>query len=169
MNGTNARAGKHREDGFGHHGHIDDDSIAGVDAEVNEHAGRPLDLVLEIGIGVCLLFTRCRTVVDQRVLVGAPALDVTVDSVVAGVEAPALVPAIERRIARIEHLFCGLIPVDPRSSFAPEFLRVFEGRSAPVGQRPGHRILISGAEGVFDPKFNTFSESLSGLEALKRA
>ena len=91
------RAGEHRHDGLGDHRHVDDDAVAVVDAEVAQRAGEPGDLVAQLAVGEDLHGVRDRAVVDQRGLVRAPAVGVTVERVVARVELTAGEPAVERR------------------------------------------------------------------------
>ena len=71
---------------------------------------------------------------DQRHLVGAPAGDMAVERVVAGVDHGAGEPAAVKAHRRIKYLFRGLDPVDFARRFAPEPLG--------IRQRPGVDLVI---------------------------
>ena len=52
VHGTEPGAGEHRYGGLGHHGHVDDDPVARLDAEGSQGPGEPGHLVGELGVGV---------------------------------------------------------------------------------------------------------------------
>ena len=58
VHGPEPRAGQHRDDGLGHHRHVDDDAVALVDAEPPQHAGEPRGLVEQFAVGVDALACR---------------------------------------------------------------------------------------------------------------
>ena len=92
-----ARAREHRDHRLGHHRHVDDHAVALLDALGRERAGEARDLVAQLAVGERRPRARDGRVVDQRELVGATALDVPVERVVAGVQPAAGEPAVERR------------------------------------------------------------------------
>ena len=51
MHRADPRAGQHRDHGFRHHRHIEDDAVALGDAEILHHGGQRLHLVQHLGIG----------------------------------------------------------------------------------------------------------------------
>ena len=98
------RARQHRDHRFGHHRHVDDDAIALADAQTPQRAGEACRLVEQFAVGVDALGPGHRGVVDQRGLLGAAALDVTVQRVGAGVQFAVGEPPVERRIGVVEDL-----------------------------------------------------------------
>ena len=100
------RAGQHRDHGFRHHRHIEDDAVALDDAEILHDGGKRLHLMQHLGIGQPGDdAARQRRIVDQRQLVGAAARDMAVERVVAGVDHGAGEPAAVQSHRRIEDLF----------------------------------------------------------------
>jgi hypothetical protein len=86
MHRADPRAGQHRDHGFRHHRHIEDDAVALGDAEIGHHGGERLHLVQQLRIGEFGDAAGQRRIVDQRHLIGAAAGDMTVERVVAGVD-----------------------------------------------------------------------------------
>jgi hypothetical protein len=119
-------AGEHRHHRFRNHRHVDDDPVTLAHALRRDHAGDRRHAIAQLAIGEALLRAGDRRIVDQRRLLGAAAIDVAVERVVAGIELAALEPAVERRIGRIEHLVPALRPVDRLGLLGPESLRVFQ-------------------------------------------
>jgi hypothetical protein len=105
-------AGEHRDHGLGNHRHVDDDAVAALDALRRERAGEARHLVAQLAVGVHRLGVRHRRVVDQRELVAAAAFDVTVERVVAAVQASAYEPTVEGRRGVVEHPRPRRVPVD---------------------------------------------------------
>ena len=86
MHRADPRAGQHRDHGFRHHRHIEDDAVALGDAEILHHGGERLHLLQHLRIGEFRDGVGERRIVDQRHLVGAAARDMAVERVVAGVD-----------------------------------------------------------------------------------
>ena len=102
VHGAQPRTRQHRDDGLGNHRHVDHDAVALADAEPAQRAGEPRCLVEEFAVGVGALRAGHRRVVDQRKLVAAPALDMAVQRVGAGVQLGVGEPAVERRVRVVE-------------------------------------------------------------------
>ena len=120
------RAGQHRHHRLGDHRHVDDHPVALADARRGDGAGELRHLVAQLAVGEALLCAGDRRIVDQCGLVGAPAFDVAVERVVAGVEFGAGEPTVKRRVGCVEHLVPTLRPVDRRGLLGPESLGIAE-------------------------------------------
>ena len=81
MHRPEPRAGEHRDNRLGDHGHVDDDPVAPAHAQPGEHAGEARDLVAQIGIGVPAPGIGDGAVVDEGRLIAAAVLDVEVERV----------------------------------------------------------------------------------------
>ncbi len=134
------RAGQHRDHGFRHHRHIEDDAVALGDAEILHDRGERLHLVQHLGIGEFADAARKRRIVDQRQLIGASAGDVTIERVVAGVDHGAGEPAAVESERGIEDFLRRLDPVDVARRLAP--------KAFGIPQRAGIDLVISA--GVLD-------------------
>ena len=86
MHRADPRAGQHREHGFRHHRHIEDDAVALGDAKILHDGRERLHLLQHLGIGEFGDGVGQRRIVDQRHLIGAAACDMAVERVVAGVD-----------------------------------------------------------------------------------
>ena len=126
MHRAQPRAGQHRHHRFGDHRHVDDDAVALADALRRDRAGELRHVIAQLAIGEALLRAGDRRIVDQRRLLGAAALDVAVERVVAGIELAAGEPAIERRLGASSTLSQRLRPVDRLGLLGPESLGVAE-------------------------------------------
>ena len=136
MDRPDARARQHRDDRFRDHRHVDDHPVAALDSLRDQDAREPRDEIAQLEIREGSRRLGDRRVVDQRELVGAASLDVPVERVVTGVQAPAAEPAIERRPGVVEHPRPGLDPVDRLGRLGPELLSIFE-RAAIDLVKPG--------------------------------
>ena len=134
-----AGAGKHGNDRFRYHRHVDQHGIALSDAERLETAGAPGNAVTKFGVGEALDPTGDRAVVDQRLLVAASAIRVAVKRVVTSVEFGSLEPAVEGRIGGIENLVPLPVPVDPRRRLGPKARRVLHRPAVGFLKSSGHR------------------------------
>ena len=123
MDGAEPRAGQHAEHRFRHHRHIEDDAVAFGDAEVAQHGAEQLHFRQQAAVGEGLLGVGDGGIVDQRRLLAAPAFDVAVERVVAGVAGGAGEPAAVDAGVRVEDLLGLLVPVDLRRGLGPEHLR----------------------------------------------
>ncbi len=124
MHRADARAGQHRDHGFRHHRHIEDDAVALDDAEIGHDRGERLHLLQHLGIGQFGDAACERGIVDQRHLIGASARDMAIERVVAGVDHAAGKPAAVNPLGRIEDLFGRLDPVDLARDLAPKALGI---------------------------------------------
>ncbi len=127
VHGAEPRAREHRDHGLRNHGHVDDDAIAPADSLGGQHTGKSRHLVEKLPVGERLDSVGDGAVVDERRLIAAAVVHVHVEGVVAGVELGAGEPAVERLVARIEHLVPGLVPVHVPGGLRPECLAVFDG------------------------------------------
>ena len=116
-------ARKHRDHRLGNHRHVDDHPVAALDSLLEQRPANRATCVAQLPVGERRSRLRDRRVVDQRKLVCPTTLDVSVKSVVAGVQAAAGEPAIERRPRIVEHQLPRLDPVDRRCGLGPELLR----------------------------------------------
>ena len=130
MDRSDARARKHRHDRFRNHRHVDDHAVAVLDSLLEQRTRKSRNLVAQLAISEGLRRASDGGVVDERNLVGTPALDVSIKSVVAGVQAAAAEPAIHRCLRVVEHQLPGFHPIDCRSSLGPELFPLLEG--API-------------------------------------
>ncbi len=126
MDGPNPRAGQHRHRRLRHHWHIDEDPVALLDAARRQRPGEAGHDIGKFPIGEAFDLPRHRAVVNQRRLIAPPVFNVTVQTVVAGVEFRPFKPAIERRVVGIEHPVPGLEPAYPLRRAGPEDLRLFQ-------------------------------------------
>jgi hypothetical protein len=126
MHGAQPRAGQHRHHRFGDHRHVDDDAIALADAERCDGAGKLRHVIAQLAVGETLLGAGDGRIVDQRRLLGTATFHMAVERIVAGVELAPGEPAVERRLAVVEHLVPAPGPVDRRGLLGPETLGVAE-------------------------------------------
>ena len=124
VDGADPRTSQHAEHRLRHHGHIEDDDVALLDAEVAQHGAEQLYLRQHPAIGKGLRLAGDRRIVDQRRLVVAPIGDMAVERVVAGVGDAAGKPAAIDAGGLVEDLLGLLVPVDRKRGLAPETLRV---------------------------------------------
>ena len=121
---ADARAGEHGDRRLWHHRHIEQDSVALLDAEATQDHGQDLGFNLKRAIGERALLPGQRRIVDDRRLLAATLPHVAVDGVPAGVADAADEPAPVDAGIRIEHPLRRLDPVDLLRGFAPKPLRV---------------------------------------------
>ncbi|MCY1293976.1 hypothetical protein D9M70_432540 [compost metagenome] len=136
-----ARAGLHRGHALDRHRHVDHDPVALPDAERLQAVGQAAHLGVQFTVGD----TRHGAVVGlehDRDLVGVAVFKVAVQAVVGGIELAVLEPLVERRIALVQHLGEGLVPVQQLTCVArPEAFVVAFGFLAQraVGVHAGNR------------------------------
>ena len=124
MDRAEARARQHRENRLGHRRHVDEHPIAAIDAQPAQRACQRRNPIEELVIGEGLDRARDGTVMNQGKLFSAPALDVPIDGVVAGIEHRAREPAHEGRARVVQH---PIPPPGPRNGLggrAPKGLRI---------------------------------------------
>ncbi|MCY1229380.1 hypothetical protein D9M72_417440 [compost metagenome] len=141
MHRAQARAGLHRGHALDRHRHVDHDPVALPDAERLQAVGQAAHLGVQFTVGD----TRHGAVVGlehDRDLVGVAVFKVAVQAVVGGIELAVLEPLVERRIALVQHLGEGLVPVQQLTCVArPEAFVVAFGFLAQraVGVHAGNR------------------------------
>ena len=86
MHRTQAGAGQHGHHRLGQHGHVDDDALALGHAARGQGAGEFFDACQHLGIGVARLGGGDGAVINQRGVGPAPAQDMPVERIVAGVQ-----------------------------------------------------------------------------------
>jgi len=124
MDRAQTRACEHGNRRFRHHRHVDDDPVALLDTVLLQDARALRDRVAQFRIGVSLLLTGDRTVVNQRQLVGTPLLHMPVDGVETGVTLRSHKPAIEGWIAGVQQLIPLLLPMNGFGGFHPKPFRI---------------------------------------------
>ena len=124
MHRADAGAGQHAHHRFRDHRHVEDDAVALLDAEVEQHAGERGHFVGELGVGVGAGRVGDGAVVDQRRQATAAVLDVAVEAVVGGVALGAREPAAVQTGVGIDHLVPELVPGDVTGGVGPEPFRV---------------------------------------------
>ena len=118
---------QHGDQGFGHHGHVDHHPVALGYALAGQDPGKARHLILQLGVGQRPDgVAGDGTVVNDCRLVAAAGFDVAVDGVVAGVELAPREPAIEGRIAGVQHLVPAPGPVDVLGRGGPEGVGIAE-------------------------------------------
>ena len=114
---ADARAGQHGDGRLGHHGQVDEDAVARLEAVALEHVGEPADLVMKLLVGEGALFARLAgsgglALPDQRGLIRPRRAQVPVEAVVADIE-----------LAADEPLRVGLLPFQrPGPALEPDEL-----------------------------------------------
>jgi hypothetical protein len=129
---ADARAGEHRDHGFGNHRQVDRDDVALADAERGEHVRGLLHVAVEVGVGDRALVARLALEVD-RDAVAVARLDVPVERVHRRVERAVLEPAGARRVTPVEHLGEGRLPLQLAGAVGPEPEPVGLGLLAQIG------------------------------------
>ena len=124
MHRADARAGQHRHDRFGDHRHVDQDTVARLDAEVLQHGGERRRLVQEFAVAQRPLRSGDRAIVIERRLVRPAAFHVAVERVVAGVDAGVGEPAAVDSRVRVEDSLRRADPGDLLGGFRPKRLRI---------------------------------------------
>ena len=104
MDGPKAGAGQHRLHRFGNHRHIDNDPVALRHTLGAQSARKAGHSGLQLGIGDRMLAAGHRAVVDDRHLIAATGLDMTVDRVPAGVDRGVGEPFIKGRAGIVQRL-----------------------------------------------------------------
>ena len=108
VGGADAGAGLHRHHRLDAHGQVDDDAVAGLDAERLQAVGELTDAVIELLVGDL----GDRAVVgleDDGDLVGL-GLEMPVQTVVGDVELAVVEPLEERGVALVQRVLKGLVP-----------------------------------------------------------
>jgi hypothetical protein len=124
---------KHPNHGFGDHRHVVHDGVARSDAQAQQAAGEPRDLVEELAVGDAALLPCDGAVVHERHLVGPSPDDVAVEGVEASVQDAVAEPSVDRCIRVIQNAGPWVDPVDGLGRVAPEALGILE--ALPMGLR----------------------------------
>src|SRR5262245_41939392 len=111
MNGADAGRREHADHCFRNHRHIEDDAVALAHAQVLEDGGECRNFIAKGTVGEDLLPAGHGAVIDERRLIAAAALDMTVERIPAAIAAPAHKPTVEAVDAGID-LVPRLDPVD---------------------------------------------------------
>ena len=150
VNGAEPGRGQHGDNRFRHHGHVDDHAITAPDPQPLEDAGEAGHLVPELQVGVGLHRTAGdRAVVDERRLLAAAVVHVTVQRVVAGVAFGAREPAGEGLVRIVQHPVPAFVPVDPFGRFPPESVGVLKGPTIDLVIRVGHDLPLFAPKAAF--------------------
>jgi hypothetical protein len=136
MDRADAHAGQHRERRLRNHRHVDQDTIALLDALRLQDGGHALHLGVQLAKAVGFLGVGFGRDEDQRVLIG-PVVQMAVDRVVAQVGQAALEPARKRRVVVIADAVKRLVPVHQPGLFGPERVSI------------GDRALVKGGEALW--------------------
>src|ERR1700759_2108293 len=110
MHGADSRAGQHRDGQLGDERQIDRDPVALIDAERLQDVGELADLTVEIEVGQRPAIARL-TFPDEGGFVAARTLQMTVETVGAGVDPAADKPLRMRRLP-VEHTIPGTGPFE---------------------------------------------------------
>jgi len=146
VDGADARAGEHREDGLGDHRHVEEHAVAARDAGCGERTGDARDLLLELRIREAPRCAGDGALVEERCAFAVTRGDVAVHCVVAGVERRPREPGRAQRIA-CQRTARRRVPVDRRGFAQPEGVGVGEGRALELRQSSLHE-----AGGVARPR-----------------
>ena len=127
MHGADTGAGQHRIRGLRNHGHIDTYAVTFPDAAFLQYVGKGADLTMQFAIGNLAVYRRVVAFPDDCRLVAA-ALQVAVDTVVAGVQFRALEPAYPGLVeVPIQHPVPGFVPTEKLFClFCPEAFGVLD-------------------------------------------
>ena len=139
MRGADARAGLHRDHAFDAHRHVDDDTVALLDAACLQRVGQAAGAREQFAI-VDAAYGAVIGLEDDGRLLAHAALDVAVQAVVRDVQRTVLEPLEERRIAVVEALGEGRLPAD-------ELARQARPVGAVVGLGFGHQLVVGGHSG----------------------
>ena len=124
MDRADAGAGEHGHHRFGDHRHVDQDAIAGDDAEVVQDGGERRGLVEELAVGDRPLRPGHRAVVVDRRLVAASVFHMPIDGVVAGVDPRVGKPVPVDAGLGVEDPLGRLDPGDLSRGLGPKGLRI---------------------------------------------
>ena len=126
MYGAEASGRQHRDQSLRDHRHVDHDPISFAHTLVAQSACEHGYTLKELLVRDRLLFAEYRGVINDRGLIPAAVLHVTVHGVVAHVQFGAGKPLIERRVRVIERLIRWADPVDAAGRLKPEALRIID-------------------------------------------
>jgi hypothetical protein len=143
MHGADARARMHRDDRLGHERQVDDDPIAGRDAQRPQRIGEAAHLGMQLAVAE-LADGAVLGLEDQRGVRSA-LREVHVETVVRDVELAVGKPAVIRRGGLVEHLGERLAPVQRLARLVgPEAFEVRVSASVQVPQLRGVRMRDGG-------------------------
>ncbi len=120
MDRTNARTGQHRHRRLRDHRHVNDNPVTLGHPLGMQGPGKAGNLITQPVIGECFNRIGDRAVINQGCLFAAAIFDMTIQRVKAGIDHPALEPAIKRRVAVIKHTVPFPVPDQIFRSLGPE-------------------------------------------------
>ncbi len=139
MDRPQPRAGQHRLQRLGNHGHVDDDAVAFPDASGAQRACKAGHAVAKLGIGDALDAVGDGAVMDDGKAVAVAGLDMTIHGVPAGIDHRFREPFARRAIIGIGAAGRA-VPVDRLRRAHPEPLRI--GFPARIDVLVGHDVLL---------------------------
>ena len=123
MNGPNTGTGQHGKGGLGNHGHVNQDTVALLHAQVFQHCGHTLHFGMQLAERINHLLVGLGGHKNQRGLV-SPVFQVPIHRVVTQVGHTAHKPLGKRRVAVVANLLRLNLPVDQLGLFAPKTVTV---------------------------------------------
>lgn len=123
MDGPYSGACEHHCTRFEDHRHVDDDSVPLADSVVGQNSCKELNLLKKSAIAPGKPLPSNGTLVDESRLV-TNGLDVSIEAVLGDVQRGIGIPAVERRLGRVQDLGGGLPPLDVGGLFSPELLGI---------------------------------------------
>ncbi len=131
VDGTDARAGEHRDDGLRNQGHVNRNAVALRHAETSQDVSELVDLAPQVEIGPGSPVAGL-ALPNQRRLVPPRPPHVPVEAVGRGVDLPTDEPA-GIRSAPLKHRVPGLLPLEFPRKRLPERQRILPGSPVDVG------------------------------------
>ena len=135
MDGPDAGAGQHGEDGVGNHGHVNQHPVAGAHTQQLHRSGHALHLVVQLGKGVDALGIGFGGYRNQCRLV-APGGQMPVNRVMAEVGGAADKPVGKRRVDVVANLLRRRLPFN--------FFSLFRPKGVGLLQRAAVKFLVAG-------------------------
>ena len=128
MNGADAGAGQHGKGRFGNHGHVDQDPVAFLYAQLFQNGSHPLHFRVQLAEGIHLLLIGLGGDENQRCLLCA-ILKMPVHGVVAQIGGATYEPLGKWWVAVIANLLGRSLPVDKLRLLRPKAI-AFSERAA---------------------------------------
>ncbi len=134
VNRADSCAGKHRDCRLRDHRHVDRDTIAFFRADLFQCIGKLANPLVQFAVGDRQVAGRIITFPDDRNII-AFGFEMTVDTVVAGIQGTVVIPADVQIVLGVRNVFHfgeRVDPVDARCLLRPESLVVFDRPSVHV-------------------------------------
>ena len=122
MSSTDSRAGKHGDDDFRYHAHVDGDGVSLTHSQFLQGVGGSTNFPQQLCVGECLRITRLSLPVECNSI--RARLDMAVETRFGDIEGPPDEPAIKRSIAVIQNLLPGLFPAQFLGLGDPKCVRI---------------------------------------------